>query len=264
MPNRILKESICTSDEIDSLGSDVEVFFYRLMVVCDDFGLMDARPAILKARCYPLKSIDIKIIQSYLDCLHQAKLISVYEVDGKPYLHITTWEKHQQIRAKRSKFPTPNMGHEITCNQLQANVPVIQSNPIQSESNPNPIQSTEDFFSQAWNAYPKRPGASRRNALKAWEARIKAGVLPSALIDGVEKYARYCEAMQIEPKFIKSPETFFGPGEHYLSDWTPAQGSAHGKNGGGRGERISSVIAELTGRSGGSERVINGIAERVD
>ena len=141
MPNRIIKESICTSDEIDSLTPEQEVFFYRLMVNCDDFGLFDARPKIVASKCYPLKSIDIKQIQLMLDALQAIGLVRVYEVDGRPYLSLVKWSEHQQIRAKRSKYPTPEMGRDITCNQLISNVHVIQSNPIQSESNPNPSEA---------------------------------------------------------------------------------------------------------------------------
>ena len=141
MPNRIIKESICTSEEIDLLTPEQEVFFYRLMVVVDDFGLMDARLSILKAKCYPLKSIEINSIQLNLARLQEVGLVKLYQVGGKPYLSITNWAKHQQIRAKRAKYPTPDSGLEINCNQLKSNAPVIQSNPIQSESNQesNPI-----------------------------------------------------------------------------------------------------------------------------
>ena len=55
MPNRILKETICTSETIDNLSVEAERFFYRLLVNCDDYGLMDARPRILRARCFPLR-----------------------------------------------------------------------------------------------------------------------------------------------------------------------------------------------------------------
>ena len=66
MPNRILKESICTSDTIDQLSWFEEVFFYRLIVNCDDYGRMDARPAILKARLFPLKSVTEKQVEASL------------------------------------------------------------------------------------------------------------------------------------------------------------------------------------------------------
>ena len=147
MPNRILKETICTSEQIDGLTPEQEVFFYRLMVVCDDFGLMDARPAILKARCYPLKSIDIKKIQVLVNVLANHGLIFTYTVDGKPYIKIAKWEEHQQIRAKRPKYPMPEDGvisPDINCYQMHEDAPVIQSNPIQSESNPNPICDESD------------------------------------------------------------------------------------------------------------------------
>ena len=132
MPNRILKETICTSEEIEHLEPEAEVLFYRLIVNCDDYGLADARLAIIKGKCYPLKSIDINRIQVLLAKLSNVGLIQLYEVDGKPYLHVVNWHKHQQIRAKKSKYPMPEEGSDINCNQLQSNVPVIQSNPIQS------------------------------------------------------------------------------------------------------------------------------------
>lgn len=137
MPNRIIKESICTSEEIDKLSDKAENFFYRLMVNADDFGLFDARPVIIKARCYPLKSIDINCIQLLLSELQQIGLIKLYSYEDKPYLAITTWSKHQQIRAKRAKFPTFEMGTEIICNQLISDASNCTRNPIQS----NPIQS---------------------------------------------------------------------------------------------------------------------------
>lgn len=146
MPNRIIKETICTSEEIASLTAEQEVFFYRLMVNCDDFGLLDARLKIIASKCYPLKSIDSKKIQTMLDVLACVGLIKLYQVAGMPYLAISKWSEHQQIRAKKPKYPLPEAQDEINCEaseincyQMQANVPVIQSNPIQSES--NPIQS---------------------------------------------------------------------------------------------------------------------------
>ena len=202
MPNRILKESICTSEEIDALTVDQEVFFYRLMVVCDDYGLMDARPAILKARCYPLKSIDIKRIQVMLDALNTVELIRLYQVEGKPYLHIAKWERHQSIRAKKPKFPQPQ-ADDFRCKQVHADVPVIQSNPIQSES--NPIQSKQrdkpaDLVEMVlpmglkaskwdeWFAYRSKIGKRPKDATWAKQIEFLAacaekGFDPGAIID---------------------------------------------------------------------------------
>lgn len=142
MPNRILKESICTSDTVDDLSWFEEVFFYRLIVNCDDYGRTDARPAILKANLFPLKSITITDIEQTLNKLSAVGLVYRYIVNDKPYLQLVTWEKYQQVRSRKSKYPAPDEGTpyeenstpDIKCNQKNTDVPVIQSNPIQSES----------------------------------------------------------------------------------------------------------------------------------
>jgi hypothetical protein len=138
MPNRIIKESICTSDSIAELNWFEEVLFYRLIVSCDDFGRFDGRVAVIKNRLFPLKdTVTAKAVETAIDKLVRVGLVTLYMFEGKPYLHLPTWERHQSIRAKKSKYPAPEDGEiasEIICKQMQANVPVIQSNPIRIQS----------------------------------------------------------------------------------------------------------------------------------
>jgi hypothetical protein len=130
MPNRIIKESICTSDTIDQLSWFEEVFFYRLIVNCDDYGRFDARLPILKARLFPLKAVTEKQISEALNKLSTVGIVALYEYDGRPYLQLVTWDKHQQIRAKKSKYPAPN----VPCNQMISDDIKCPRNPIQYES----------------------------------------------------------------------------------------------------------------------------------
>jgi len=137
-----------------------ENFFYRLVVNCDDYGLMDGRETVVLARLYPLRIhlITTEVVRSHLDRLAEVGLIQLYEVASHPYLHIVTWDRHQQIRAKRPKYPKPDQAQssditsspnrtyikeqqssDINGNQRITHVPVIQSNPIQSNPTPNPI-----------------------------------------------------------------------------------------------------------------------------
>lgn len=199
MPNRILKESICTSEEIESLTEQQEVFFYRLMVSCDDYGLMDARPAILKARCYPLKSFDSKRIQMLLDALHTVGLIRLYEIEGRPYLKMVNWEKHQTIRAKHSKYPIPQ-ADDFICKQMQADVPVIQSNPILSES--NPIQSR---FADFWDLYPRKE--AKEKAKSSWKS-ANGDSAYDLIIAGLERAKRSDQWQKDGGKFIPHAATW--------------------------------------------------------
>ena len=108
MPNRILKESICTSESLNQLSWFDQVFFDHLIVNCDDYGRMDARPAILKAKLFPLNgAITSQDIEKALGNLVRVECVRLYESDGKPYLYLPSWEKHQTRRAKSSKYPAP-------------------------------------------------------------------------------------------------------------------------------------------------------------
>ena len=148
MPNRILKESICISETINDLSPELEVFFYRLIVQCDDYGRFDARPSIIRSRCYPLRldKVTDKQVASWLNGLVAAGVVKLYTSGDKQYLLITTWDKHQQVRARRSKYPTPDsicnqlLADDSICNQLLADDSICHRNP-----NPNPIRESESY-----------------------------------------------------------------------------------------------------------------------
>ena len=135
----------------------------------------------------------------------------------------------QSKRSKAKESAAKRWNSEGNANAMpshtEGNAPNPNPNP-----NPNPKKknnkSYPDDFEAAYAAYPARPGASKQDAYKAWIARINDGVEASVMRAGVERYAAYCVATSIEPKFIKQPSTFFGPGEHYLADWTSAQSVA--------------------------------------
>lgn len=154
MANRIIKESICTSDTLDELTPFQENTFYRLIVNCDDYGRMDGRPTVLASRLYPTRrQITEADMADAVEAMERAGLLRRYTVNGRPYIVLTTWEAHQRVRNSIEKYPAPPAESEendnspqlaATCGdsrQLAAtrgeprqNAALIQSNPIQSES----------------------------------------------------------------------------------------------------------------------------------
>jgi hypothetical protein len=186
IPDRIIKESCCISETLQKLTDFEERFWWRLTVNCDDYGRFDARPAVLKSRLFPLAdSKTLKDMMKALKSLASVGLIEIYEVDGKSFLQVVKWEKHQRIRAKRSKFPSP----AGTCQQMTASDGKCPRNPIQSNPNPNPnpnpIQGAHagvrDDFALFWEAYPRKEGM-----LKAEEAFAKVVVPVQDLLDAIE------------------------------------------------------------------------------
>jgi len=109
MPDRILKESISKSETINELSPQEEVFFYRLLVHCDDFGRFDAKPALLRSALYPLRTDTIKLedIIAWRTAIADKGLIRIYVSSGKEYLEVVTWKKYQRQRADKSKYPEP-------------------------------------------------------------------------------------------------------------------------------------------------------------
>lgn len=104
MPNRLLKEGIVDSEKINQLSAQAEVFFYRLLVVSDDFGRMDGRTCILKARCFPLKDYANNEIEEFLLQLKTAKLLFTYEIKGMLYIQLNNWSQRQR---SHGKYPPP-------------------------------------------------------------------------------------------------------------------------------------------------------------
>ena len=133
MPSRIIKESITTSESLSEVSADAERLFWRLVVKADDFGLYYGNPRILASMCFPLDPPKEQKIRAWLSELVAAGMVGTYTAseDGKQYLKLMSWDKHQQQRAKKSKFPLP-VSFDNTCNQRKGNqmkskVPVWRS-----------------------------------------------------------------------------------------------------------------------------------------
>lgn len=199
VPNRIIKESICTSDSIDSLNWFEEVLFYRLIVNCDDYGRYDGRAVIIKNKLFPLKeNITLKAVNDAINKLASAELVTLYTFEGKPYLYLPTWNKHQTIRAKKSKYPDPDESiktSESICKQMQADVPVIQSNTKsnsyseaildkqpQTRFKPPTVEEVAEYCRERQNKvdaqrfidyYTANGWKVGRNSMKDWKAAIR-------------------------------------------------------------------------------------------
>ena len=115
MPNRIVRDGILTSQRVNLLSSEAELFYRRLMSVVDDFGRYHANPTLLRAACYPLKidSVTDKDVEKWLSDCTTARLIIIYTIAGKHCIELLDFR--QQVRAKKSKFPAPDEHMRSVC-----------------------------------------------------------------------------------------------------------------------------------------------------
>ena len=134
MPNRILKESIRTSKKVNGLTDFQFRVWAYLITYVDDYGRGSAEPDILKGFVFPRrKGVTEANIRDALSEMACMGLIQLYEVDGDSYLCFPNWQKHQTVRAAKSKFPAPEnaceqmQANDFNCMQTQANAPVFDN-----------------------------------------------------------------------------------------------------------------------------------------
>ena len=218
MPNRIIKESIKTSDNIDKLNWFEEVVFYRLLTTVDDYGCYDGRVIVLKNELFPTKeTVTKKQVEDAIIKLESVGLVVRYTENERPYIYLPTWDSHQRVRNKHRKYPMPTEENRLTanCGQTQASCQ-SESNPIQSESNPNPnIYKSEckeviDYLNEKAKTKYKYADSN----IKYISARLREGfsvddcktVIDKKCLDWMgTEYEQY-----LRPKTLFSPEKFEG------------------------------------------------------
>lgn len=233
MPNRILKESVCTSDTIASL-SDFEYRVWTcLILLADDAGRGDARPAIIKGRGFPLRDrVTSKDIDAAVHGLAGKGCISLYTVGGKSYYYFPTWSEHQRVRDVKPKYPAPEESAEI-CGELPQSAAgcgeLRPESESESNTNPNPESKSEsdahgreDDFDLFWKAYPKKTG--KQEARKAFK-KVSAPV--SVLIDAIEKQKTWSQWQRDNGQYIPNPSTWLNQGR--WEDEEYQTGSSYGR-----------------------------------
>lgn len=242
---RNIKPGFFQNDDLGELDPIARLLFIGMWTICDFKGCLEFRPKRIKAQILPYDNCCIEELTNNLD---KSGFVSIYSVLGQRYIKIINFERHQNPhkneREAGSDIPDIDK-KDIEIKEIEK----IEINPDKDGSDradsliliPEPLipipsakkraDDYSDDFEKAWAAYPDRPGANKKATFKQWNARLKAGCDAGAMISGAEKYAAYVKAKNSEPEYIKQPATFFGPAEHFKSDWTlRTQPPRHAKN----------------------------------
>ncbi|EGK5349380.1 hypothetical protein IOX91_003208 [Salmonella enterica] len=132
---------------------------------------------------------------------------------------------HEQLRGNPASIHT--VDYQETTQEITTENKSLGAS---AEADTPKVKSSTDYspaFEEAWQAYPKRSGGNNKlSAFKAWNARIKQGVQPETMLEGVKRYAAFMASEgKIGTSFVKQAATFFGPDKHFDEVWlveTPA------------------------------------------
>lgn len=247
---RNIKPSLFANEILGTADPLLTILFASLWCLADREGRLEDRPERIKAQTFPYRT-DVQIERS-LNELQRSGFIKRYKVADSKYIEVIAFKKHQRPHhtEKDSVLPpcdskalilkppenvtvkTPSSNREVTV--VERSDSLIPDSgflipdtgyQIQKHTQNRPRTGDEDF-EEMWKIYPKRPGANKTQALKAWNARLKEGVLAACMKNGVLRYRRYCEEMQTEPQYIKQAATFLGPDKHFDADWSAGQNKA--------------------------------------
>lgn len=237
MPNRIIKESICTSETLAQLSDFDFRLWVGLITQADDYGRGEARPAIVRGRVFPLRDdVTLADVEASMRKMAEVGAITLYKVAGKKYYCFPTWANHQNIRSKRSKYPSPDEAdpeedcdEDVTladnlqtdaskCKQMQANDSICPRNPNPNPTrnpnpnpNPNPNLSRypsarEDLFERFWSEYPRK--VAKESARAEWALIAPDEALANRITSAVLTAMKSEQWRQDGGRFIPYPAKY--------------------------------------------------------
>lgn len=238
--NRIVHPGLFTDDDLyeaeKTSGLPIRLAYAGLTCVADREGRFEWKPRQLKLDVLPYDQCDFDTV---LEALASGGWIRAYVVDGRKYAHIPNFLKFQKPhrRESPSALPPPPERRGSAEGKPRVGLGSVQGGAkaaglrSQSQSQSLTTVSVQDApsgakyspeFEQARAAYPKRPGDSKAEAYRAWNARLGQAERVEVMQAGIDAYREACLRDKTEPRFIKHMATFLGPDRHYLNDYTPA------------------------------------------
>ena len=215
MPNRVIKESIWTSPNLNNLPGPLtaEILFYRLLLAVDDFGCCECTTRVIKGKCFPLKDYTTEDIEKRLEELESANLLYRWENGARQYCIFPTLGRHQRLRSfHQRKTPEPPESIVSACQQALADDDACQqalaSRACGRDPNPNPNPNPNIYarFETFWEAYPKKK--SKGQAEKTFRKIKPDEQLLATMLAIIERAKKSDDWLKESGKYIPYPATW--------------------------------------------------------
>lgn len=183
MRSRNIKPGFFTNELLGTYDPIISLMFAGLWCLADKEGILEDRPLRIKAELFPYREgLDIN---GYLTVMERDGFLKRYEVNGKRYIMIENFNKHQTPHhtEKPKGYPRPIQETQdqqskdvlTPLDNGECKVPtrsdsLIPDSLIPDSKPTSPSDKPDDGFGEFWKAYPKRK--AKGDALKAW-AKLK-------------------------------------------------------------------------------------------
>jgi len=221
---RTIKPEFWTSEDVASLPWEYRLLFIGLWSYVDDNGVGRDVDRLIASSLFPLEEDPrdtLATVSRGLLWLDGQGLITRYTVDGRPFLHIAAWDKHQRIdKPNKKRYEPPTSENAINRDTLAtpsrdsrdtlAPGTGEQGNRGTGEEetcSPAPRSSaTPPGFDAFWDEYPRRVG--KQAALKAWAKAVK-NTSALVILGGA---LRLAQDPNREDQFTPHPATWLNEG----------------------------------------------------
>lgn len=104
---RSIKPEMFRSFTVSGWPVAVRWTFAGLLTYCDDAGRGADDPRLIKAEVYPIDDdVTGRKVEQHLAAIEKTGPLCRYQIDGRRYIHITSWAEHQRInRPTKSRIP---------------------------------------------------------------------------------------------------------------------------------------------------------------
>ena len=183
---RNIKPSVFTNELLGTLPPEVTLLFMGLWCLADKDGILEDRPLRIKAEIFPYR--DNLDVNGYLTVMEKNGFIQRYSVEGKNYIFVIQFAKHQSPHhtEKAKGYPKPPELRMVVTSPLTYGESLVPSrsdslipDSLIPDSKPLSKEKPLDDFETFWKAYPKRQ--AKKDAIDAWNSPKVKIDLPAIL-----------------------------------------------------------------------------------
>lgn len=232
---RSIKPEFWRSPDIASLTREERLLFIGLWQYVDDNGVGIDDERLIASDLFPLDedpSETRAYVSASLASLSRVSLVTRYEVDGRRYLHISTWKRHQRVdNPNKPRYPLPpvesdpptrrNIDGDASLARDTRETPASlapgteeQGNSSSTSPRVSPRAKAPEpeppGFAEFYEAYPRK--RERKKAAHAYRSALKAGAQPERLVQAAKTYALACRGKKIE--YVKYPASWLNAGAY--------------------------------------------------
>ena len=181
---RSIKPDFFKNEDLAKLPYQCRLFFIGVWTLCDRRGFVEYRPEKIRAEIFPYSRVNVDLLIQQLS----NGFLKMIDIEGKKYLHVNNFCKHQVINVKENESTVPAQywnsadtvpaqyenyrkgreGKGIGREGKEASPPTLKT--IQSFFTQNGYDCAEKFF----NTYSKNNWYDTKgNLIEDWQQKAK-------------------------------------------------------------------------------------------